>query len=126
MIQLSYEDKLKLMDALNWDYMDKPEDMLDLIENRIKNSGAFTLEKLFLRSLERLPWHYLTALWGIETIKKMYTPEISNRIWPKERKHHYDFALAILRGEPLPPTRWGYEYYISERHRFFLDRGNGA
>ena len=126
MLQLGYEEKLALMNALNWDYFDKPEDMLAVIENRLESSGTFTQEKLFIRSLERLPWHYLTALWGIEAIKKMYTSEIAHRIWPKERKHHYDFALAILRGELLPLTRWGYEYYISERHRFFLDRGNGA
>ena len=64
MLNLSYEEKLKLMSNLNWDYLDKYEDMLAVIENRLERSGAFTRDKLFVRSLERLPWHYMTALWG--------------------------------------------------------------
>ena len=123
---LSYEEKLSMMNTLNWDYSDKPEDMLAVIEGRIESSGAFNIEKLFVRSLERLPWHYITAIWNIETMKELYTPEIAARIWPKERRRHFDFTFAILRGEPLPPVRWGHEYFISKRHRFFFDRGNGA
>jgi len=69
MLQLTNDEKLKLMRNLNWDYLDKHEDMLAVIEGRLASSGAFTRDKLFVRSLERLPWHYVTALWGIETIK---------------------------------------------------------
>ena len=126
MIQLSYNEKISLMGSLNWDYLDKPEDMLAVIEGRLETSGAFTREKLFVRSLERLPWHYVTALWGIEAIKELYTPEIAKRIWPKNRRYHFDFALAVLRRDPLPPARWGHEYFKSERYRFFSNRGNGA
>ena len=126
MLQLSYEEKLELMSSLNWDYLDKHEDMLAVIEGRLDNSGAFTRDKLFVRSLERLPWHYVVALWGVEKIKDLYTPEIAKRIWPKERRHHFDYALAVLRRDPLPPTRWGDEYFKSKRHRFFSNRGNGA
>jgi hypothetical protein len=123
---LSNEEKLKLMGNLNWDYLDTHEDMLAVIEGRLKTSGAFTQDKLFVRSLERLPWHYVTALWGVEKIKELYTPEIAKRIWPKSRRYHFDFALAVLRREPLPPTRWGDEYFTTQRHRFFSDRGNGS
>jgi len=126
MLELSHEEKLYLMGSLNWDYKDTYEDMLAVIEGRLEISGAFTRDRLFVRSLERLPWHYVTALWGLELIKEMYTPEIAGRVWPKGRRHHFDYALAILRGEPLPPSRWGHEYYKSERHRFFSDRGNGS
>ena len=126
MLNLSYEDKLDLMRSLNWDYLDKYEDMLAVIEGKLESSGAFNREKLLVRSLERLPWHYVVALWGIETIKQLYTPEIAKRIWPKERRYHFDFALAVLRKEPLPPTRWGNEYFTTERHRFFSNRGHGA
>ena len=126
MLNLSYEDKLGFMRSLNWDYLDKHENMLAVIEGKLESSGAFNREKLFVRSLERLPWHYVVALWGIETIKQLYTPEIAKRIWPKERRHHFDFALAVLRKEPLPTTRWGNEYFTTERHRFFSNRGHGA
>jgi hypothetical protein len=104
--------------------------MLAVIEGRLDTSGAFTQDKLFVRSLERLPWHYVTALWGIEKIKELYTPEIAKRIWPKNRRYHFDFALAVLRREPLPLTRWGDEHFIqmqqehmqqSERFRKFQE-----
>jgi hypothetical protein len=53
MIAISHEEKLRLMGSLNWDYLDKPEDMLAVIEGRLESSGAFNREKLFIRSLER-------------------------------------------------------------------------
>ena len=126
MLQLSYDEKIELMESLNWDYLDSCDDMLAVVEGRLEASGAFTRESLFIRSLERLPWHYLVALWGVDAIKDLYTLEVAERIWPKERRYHYDFALAVLRKEPLPPTRWGHEYYKSKRHRFFSDRGDSA
>jgi hypothetical protein len=126
MLQLSDAEKIELMGSLNWDTVDKLEDMLAVIDGQLACSGTFTRNKLFVRSLERLPWHYVTALWGIEAIKELYTPENANRIWPKERKWHFDFAVAVLRREALPPARWGVEYFKSKRHRFFSDRGNGT
>ena len=96
MLLLTHEEKLQLMRSLNWDYLDKPEDMLAVVEGKLGSSGAFTRDRLFVRSLERLPWHYVTALWGVETIKELYTPEIAKRIWPKNRRYHFDFALAVL------------------------------
>jgi hypothetical protein len=47
---LSHEEKLKLMGSLNWDYLDTPEDMLAVIEGKLESSGAFTRDKLFVRS----------------------------------------------------------------------------
>ncbi|MDR2542202.1 MAG: hypothetical protein LBC80_01955 [Treponema sp.] len=126
MISLDHKEKLQFMRSLNWDYQDNHNDMLAVIEGRLVTSGFFTQDKLFVRSLERLPWHYVVALWGVETIKELYTPEIAKRIWPKNRRYHFDFALAVLRREPLPPARWGVEYFKSQRHRFFSDRGNST
>jgi hypothetical protein len=95
------------------------EDMLGVIEKRRESSGAFTRDKLFVRSLERLPWHYVVTLWGVEAIKELYTPEIAKRIWPKDRRYHFDFALAVLQREPVPPARWGDEHY-KQIWRLFL------
>jgi hypothetical protein len=118
---LTYEEKLRLMDSLNWDYADKPEDMLAVVEGRLHSSGALTRDKLFVRSMERLTWYSFIGLWGLETVKELYTPEIAGRIWPKERRRHYDFAIGILRGETVPAPGWGTEYYKSERYRFFSE-----
>jgi hypothetical protein len=125
-MKLSHEEKLKLMGNLNWDYLDTHEDMLAVIEGQLKTSGAFTQDKLFVRSLERLPWHYVTALWGTEKIKELYTPEIAKRIWPKSRRYHFDFALAVLRREPLPPARWGDEHFKQMWRPVFSNRWYGA
>jgi hypothetical protein len=123
-LQLNHEEQLSLTASLNWDCLDNRDDMLAVIKGHLESSGSFTREALFVRSLERLPWHYMVALWGVDVIKELYTPEIADRIWPKERRRHFDFALTILRGEPLPLARWGHEYYKSQRNKFFSDRGN--
>ena len=124
-MKLSHDEKLKLMSSLNWDYLDRHEDMLAVIEGRLESSGAFTRDRLFVRSLERLPWHYVVALWGVEAIKESYTPEIAGRIWPKGRRYHFDFALAVLRREPLPPARWGDEHYKQMWRPVFFDWRDG-
>jgi hypothetical protein len=107
---LTHDEKLKLMSNLNWDYLDTHEDMLAVIEGRLERSGAFTQDKLFVHSLERLPWHYVTALWGVEKIKELYTPEISCH-FSAEKKYYLDFALAVLRREPYPRKEWGDEHF---------------
>jgi hypothetical protein len=81
------------MNSLNWDYTDTPEDMLAVIEGKLESSGAFNQEKLLVRSFERLSWYPIIELWGVEAIKKLYTPELARRIWPQSLRWRYDFAL---------------------------------
>jgi hypothetical protein len=111
-MELSREDKLKLMGNLNWDYNVSPEDMLAVLEGALEKAGPFSRGFLFQRSLERLPWHFLIALWGVEAAKELYTPELAGRLWPKDLRSRYDFAFAVLRREPVSPTEWG-----SPRHK---------
>ena len=122
MPDMDHDDKIKFMKMLNWDYLDDHEDMLAVVDGRKKSSGVFTRDILFLRSLERLPWHYITALWGTDAIKKLYTPKIATLIWPKERKKYFDYAIAVLRGDPVPIARWGDEYYKSMWRPLLSDR----
>ena len=83
---LSQEKKLELIRSLNWDYDVSPEDMLSVIEGKPGTAAPFDRKFLFVRSLERLPWHYMIGLWGVETAKELYTPEIARRLWPKSRR----------------------------------------
>ena len=126
MYNLTHEEKLKFMRTLNWDYLDKHEDMLAVIEGRLDSSGAFTRDKLFVRSLERIPWHYVVGLWGIEAIKELYTQEIAARIWPKDRRYHFDFAVSVLRGEPVSAPEWGDEHFKKLWHPVFSNRWYSA
>ena len=114
------------MGSLNWDYLDTHEDMLAVIEGRLQSSGSFTRDKLFVRSMERLCWYYFIGLWGVEAVKELYTPELAGRIWPRELRKRYDFAIRILRKEPLPPARWGDEYYKQMWHPVFSNRWYSA
>jgi hypothetical protein len=123
---LDYDEKINILSSLNWDYTTSPEDMLAVAEGRLDKAGPFDRDFLFLRFLERVSWHRLIAFWGVEQVKELYTPELARRIWPRERRRHFDFALAILRREPVSPPEWGTERYQSKRHRFFSHRGNGA
>ena len=117
---------MRLMRLLNWDYLDTPEDMLSVAEGRLASSGAFTRDRLFVRSMERLTWYSFIGLWGIENVLELYTPKLAERLWPKELRLHYDFAIGTLRGETVSPPGWGYEYHKSERYRFFSNRGHSA
>ncbi|MDR2304297.1 MAG: hypothetical protein LBE10_06890 [Treponema sp.] len=121
---LSREEKLACLNSLNWDHTTSPEDMLTVLEGGVEKAGPFDRKTLLVRSLERLHWEYVVALWGIEKIKALYTPELSRRIWPKGRRRLFDFAVGILRKEPVSPAGWGSEHYQSKRNRFFSDRRN--
>jgi hypothetical protein len=123
---LSHDEKIEILSSLNWDYTTPPEDMLAVAEGRLDKAGPFDRDFLFVRFLERVSWHRIIAFWGVEQVKNLYTPEVARRIWPQERRQHFDFALAILRREPVSPPEWGTQRYQSKRHRFFSNRGNGA
>jgi len=39
-MKLSHDEKLKFMSSLNWDYLDKHEDMLAVIEGRLERTNG--------------------------------------------------------------------------------------
>jgi hypothetical protein len=119
---LSRDEKLKLMQNINWDYDVSHEDMLAVIEGSLEKAGPFTRDRLFVRSLERIPWHYIVMLWGVEAIKALYTEDVARRIWPRDRRKHFDFALAILRREPVSTPGWGDECYEWMQRAFLSHR----
>ena len=112
------------MRSLNWDYAVSQQDMLSVIEGKIETAAPFDRKFLFARSLERLPWHYMIGLWGVETAKELYTPEIVRNLWPKSRRNTYDFAFAILRREPVSIAEWGSPRSEELRHTFLSHRWN--
>ena len=100
-------EKLKFMKSLNWDCNVSPEDMLDVLEGKLEKAGPFDKNLLFVRSLQRLPWHCMIGLWGLEAAKELYTPQNAERLWPQSIRRTYDFAFAVLRREPVSHTEWG-------------------
>ncbi|MDR0909378.1 MAG: hypothetical protein LBM77_06380 [Spirochaetaceae bacterium] len=129
-MELQHEQKLNLMRSLNWGYSNTSfEDMLATIEGTKPDEDpvwGFNRKNLFIKSLERLPWHYVVALWGVETMKQMYTEEVAGRIWPHSRREYFDRAFKLLRGETLPATGWGAEYRSKMQHTILSHWRNGA
>jgi uncharacterized protein (UPF0248 family) len=119
---LSHEEKIEMMRSLNWDYNVSPEDMLAVVEGKLESAAGFDQNRIFLRSLERIPWHRVIALWGVDRVKELSTQETAKRIFSKSLKERYDFAIAILRREPVPAARWGDEHYQSLRDTVFSHR----
>jgi hypothetical protein len=112
----SREKKIELVKLLNWDYAVSAEDMLAVIEGRLEKAPPFDRPFLFVRSLERLPWHYIVALWGIDAIQELYTPRVAARVWPPGMRSRYDYAVKLLRGEAVSSTGWSPERREELRH----------
>jgi len=125
-MELTREEKLNFMRTLNWDYLVTPEDMLDVLEGKQEKVGPFDRTFLFVRSLERIPWHYMISLWGVETAKELYTPQAAARLWPKSIRRNYDFAFGILRGEPVSAAEWGSPYCRELQSTFLSHRWHRA
>lgn len=103
---MKYSDdrRKELLKKIVWDYTIN----LDAIIRDI-DSDALPLHKkqqLFIRCLERLPWHNVVGIFGFDKAVDLLTDEVIQRIWPKERREHFATLKKILRGEPLPPARW--------------------
>ena len=125
-MKLSTQDKHDILAGISWDYTVSEKDLLDVINGKKEKAGPFTSEKLLVRCLERVSWHRIVALWGIENILKLYTPKLLMQIHSKELRKRYDTVFRLLRKEPLPASSWGSEYHKNLQHTFLSDRRYGS
>ena len=121
-MQLSTQDKNDILTGLAWNYKVSEDELLDVINGKKEKAGPFTSEKLLVRCLERVSWHRIVALWGIENILKSYTPKLLMQIHSKVLRKRYDTVFRLLRKEPLPASSWGSEYHKNLQHTFLSDR----
>ena len=108
-MNLTQKEKIEIIKKINWDYAVEPEEILQVIENKKKQAGPFDRKKLFLRCVERMPWHRISGLWGAENAKEMLTAEILMKVRTTSRRGHLEQLQKILRGEALPPAKWDSE-----------------
>lgn len=119
--------KISILEPLCWDSSVSAETLLPLVDGTVSSVGGFSREALFLRSLERVPWHNLVVLWGgAENCAKLYTEKVRRGLRNDDFRQKYDFAFGILRGEPVQAPRWGSEYCEKLRLTFVSDRWNRA
>ena len=121
---LSDEEKLILIEKLNWDYDISAKEILDVITGKKYSAGAFTRETLFARSLETFLWEDLVNLWGLETCKTLYTEKTRRMIFSKSLREEYDAVFSVLRGNPLPISRQSSESLAKMRASLLFNRRN--
>ena len=118
------EEKTAIIKGLFWDYKIKPEAYLWIAEHP-DEAARKDLQHFFIKAFERLRWHDLLGIFGIETVKKLLTEE-TRRGLRKEARGRYDSACAILRGEPLPTAKQDIEGRKRALKPFLSDRWYGA
>lgn len=91
-------------------------EIIDLVGKIIKAN------KIFVRMLERLGWHDILTIVGVETVKALLSKEIISTIRQPELRERYEFIRSILFGETVSFTGWGDEYYQKIKHTLFSDR----
>lgn len=121
------EQKKEILENLNWDTSVSPGELLKLVNGNVQSVGGISREAMFLRTLERVPWHCLVFLWnGTENCEKLYTPTVRRGLRNERLRKKFDFVFGILRGEPVQAPEWGSEYCQQLKRTFLSDRWNRA
>jgi hypothetical protein len=103
------EERIEIVARLNWDYEIKPGELLDVIDGMKDEAGSLDRKRLFIRSLEHLPWHRIVRLWGFEQAREMLNSSTIKGVRSKGRRQQLERLERILRGESLPPAEWNSE-----------------
>jgi hypothetical protein len=58
------EQKKEILENLNWDASVSPGELLKLVNGNVQSVEGISRESMFLRTLERVPWHSLVLTGG--------------------------------------------------------------
>ncbi|MBL7178222.1 MAG: hypothetical protein ISS66_20550 [Desulfobacteraceae bacterium] len=98
--------KIRILKSLAWDYRVQGDRLLEVLLGLRDKEGPFDQAKIFLRALERLPWHDILEIMGKEMVKQLLTPErVAKLRFPQQRKR-YERIRKILQGEPVSLSGW--------------------
>ena len=121
-MHLTREEKIQIVRNLNWDYNVEPEEILSMIDGAKKKAGVFHRKGFFIRCLERMPWHRISALWGPEEAERMLTLETIHMVRSKSRREQLGQLEKILRGKALPPAEWNTDLRKKIEHTVLSNR----
>ena len=78
--------------------------------------------KIFTRMLERLGWHTILDILGVEAVQSLLTSNVIAGLRHAEQRERYEFIRKTISGEAVSITGWGDEYYQKIKHTLFSDR----
>ena len=108
---LSHKEKCQILRSIVWDYQVDGEKLLKVLAGLRQTEGPFTQEKLFLRALERLPWHDILEIVGIDFVRHNLVPQRIAKLHLPQQRNRYERIRKILLGEPISFSGW------NPRHR---------
>lgn len=103
---MSEAQKYNIIKSLVWDYHVREDRLLEVLLGLQEKEGPFDQTKIFLRVLERLPWHDILAIMGKERIKELLTPDRIKKLRFPEQRKRYERIRKILQGEPVSLSGW--------------------
>jgi hypothetical protein len=118
---MTAEEKHNTLKKIFWDYELQGEELYSILISS-KDKEYLSQEKIILRMLERLGWHTILDLLGIEKTRLLLTKNIISKVHQRELRERYEFIRAVLSGEPVSFTGWGDEYYQKIKHTLFSYR----
>ena len=68
------------LSSIIWDYKVDPARLREVLMGSRQKEGPFDQEKIFLRVLERLPWHDILDLPGKERVTQLLTTGTITRL----------------------------------------------
>jgi len=73
--KITTEQKRRIMKSLVWDNDVREDRLLEILLGLRDEEGTFDQERVFLRVLERMPWHEILGLMGKDRVARLLTPE---------------------------------------------------
>ena len=100
------DEKRRIIRSLGWDYDVQEDRLLEVLLGLREKEGPFDQERIFLRVIERLPWHDIVQIMGTERIIQLLTPERIAKLRFAGQRRRYERIRKILRGEPVSLSGW--------------------
>jgi len=91
-----YEDRIKLMRSLMWDYNIPPEHCLEVLEGKRERAGHYTEATLFRKLLESYRWFTILRIIPPNRIYTLLTDEVIQSLRFKSLSKRYEFIRQEL------------------------------
>jgi len=121
-IMITTTQKHNILKSLVWDYHVQGKRLLEVLLGFREKEGPFDQAKIFLRALERLPWHDILEIMGKERVKQLLTPEQIAKLRFSEQRKRYERIRKILQGEPVFLSGWDTQHRETYKRSILSNR----